>query len=315
MTFQDIAALLIPAANDLLEENMRPYINQNKYNWYQGCFMVEPTSDWENSIVSTNSTRLWPEYKEGAPLNITQWGAEDESIFELSEYQEGFEVTRKYLRYGDPKTAVSRIFPKLKFRTRQFAERGLLRHSQLASVVFSDGFNGNIHKGIDGLPLFHNAHPLPGGGTYDNKSGLPLSDAALNLAFDGMAEITDEHGVPLDISYDTLIIGPRLKPTVFQLIENSVKPGANNDERNYWPGQITKIVINPWWIERVTPGSSQYWALQDSNVHTLKGYVGEMPTFLPEPNIDPMKMSILAITSGVYGWHGWQGMYGSDGGS
>jgi hypothetical protein len=314
-TFANIASLLIPAANEMLENNMRPFLNRNKYNWYMGAFQVQPTGDWTNSIVSTNSTRLWPEYTEGAPLNITQWGEEDESLFDLAEYQDGFEVTRRYLKYGDAKTAVERIFPRLAQKTRQFAERGLLRHSQLASLVFSDAFAGAIHTGIDGLPLFHNAHPLPGGLTYDNLSNLPLSDNALNIAWDTMSEIVDEEGVPLDINYDTIIVGPRLERTVFQLLENSVKPGANNDERNFWPGQITRVIVNPWWVEQVTAGSSAWWALQDSNVHTLKGFVGEMPTFLDEPDIDPMKMTVLAITSGVYGWHSWQGMYGSNGGS
>jgi hypothetical protein len=314
-TFANIANLLIPAANELLENNMRTYVDQNRYNWYQGLFNVQPTSDWENSIVSTNSTRLWPEYKEGAPLNITQWGEEDQTLFELAEYQDGFEVTRRYLKYGDAKTAVTRIFPRLQFKTRQFAERGLLRHSQLASLVLADVFNGSMHIGMDGLPLAHNAHPLPNGGTFDNKGGLPLSDGALDIAFEGSAEITDEQNMPLSINYDTLIIGPRLKRTAFTLLENSVKPGANNDERNYWPGQITKIVVNPFWINTITPGSQSWWGLQDSSTHTMVGWVGELPTFLPEPDIDPMKMTVLAITSGVYGWHSWQGMYFSDGGS
>lgn len=314
-TLFQIADLLIPAANELLENNMRKYVNQNRYNWYLKWFNVQQTSDWKQSIVSTNSTRLWPEYTEGAPLAITQWGEEDESIFELAEYQDGFEVTRRYLRYGDPKTAVERIFPRLKQKTAQFAERGLLRHSQLAGLVLADVFAGAFHTGLDGLPLAHNAHPLPNGGTFDNLGSLPLSDGALDVAFEGACEITDAENVPLDINYDTIIVGPRLKRTVFTLLENSVLPGASNDERNYWPGQITRVIVNPWWIETITPGSSNWWGLQDSNVHTQVGWVGEMPTFLDEPDVDPMKMTIIGITSGVYGWHSWQGTYFSNGGS
>jgi hypothetical protein len=315
LTFAQIETLLIPAAHELLQDNMRRYVNQNKYNWYTRCIDVKITDAWENEFNSMISTRLWPEYHEGDPLNITHFDDGDRAVFTLHEYQDGFPVTREYLKYGDAYTAVEHIFPRLATRMQQFMERGLLRHSQQSSIILLDAFNGTFHLGLDTLPLCSNVHTLPDGTTFDNKSGLPLSEAALDVAFAGMSEITDAEGVPLDINYDTIITGPSLKPTVDRIISNTVKPGATNNEKNLWNGLITKHVICPWLINKVQAGAADYWFLQDSNTHTLKGFVGEYPTVLPEAKIDPMVMNVVAVTSGVYGWFDWRGMFGSDGGS
>jgi len=315
LTFAQIAGNIIPAAHELLENNMRRYTNQNRYSWQYGCFDINITDNWRNEIVSMISTRLWPEYHEGGPLNITHFDDGDLSVFSLVEYQDGFPVTREYLRYGDPASVVQHVFPRLKTRMAQFMERGLLQHSNQSSKVFLDAFNGAIHTGLDGLQLCSNVHTLPDGTTFDNMGGLPLSETALEIAFTGMSEITDAEMVPLDINYDTLIIGPKNKPVAQRILENTVVPGGTNNEKNFWPGLITKVIVCPWLINKVQAGAADFWFLQDSNIHTMKGFVGEYPTILPEPKIDPMVMNVIAVTSGVYGWHDWRGMYGSNGGS
>ena len=142
-----------------------------------------------------------------------------------------------------------------------------------------------------------------------DRTGACIIGASLMIGF-GVLDF--EHAA---INYDTIITGPALKPTVDRIISNTVKPGATNNEKNLWNGVLTKHVICPWLINKVQAGAADYWFLQDSNTHTLKGFVGEYPTVLPEAKIDPMVMNVVAVTSGVYGWFDWRGMYGSDGGS
>jgi hypothetical protein len=302
-------------AEGLLRDNMQLFVDDNLYNWFHPCINVKTTSAWENMSTSFASTRMWPQRHEGDPLYFTKFGDVDTRVFAMEQFQDGFTVTREYLEFGDPYTAVNEIFPRLSDWIPAFLERGLVRHSQKASEIFLDAFNGNIHTGLDNLPLASNVHPLPGGGTFDNMSGLPLSPAALTLAFNQANELVDEHGVPLALDYDTIIFGPGLRNTVATVLDNTVLPGGTNDENNVWYGRIIRRVENPWLIEAVQPGASQYWFLQASRRHTLKGYVAHMPTFLPEPKLDPFEMIMLAWTVFIFGWHGWQGMFCANGGS
>ncbi len=313
LTFEQIAALLIPVAHELLQDNMRRFEFNNLYNWQFNAFNIEPTSSWENELVSMVSTRMWPEYDEQKPLPFTEWDDTDSSIFTLSEYVDSFIVHRRYLKYGEAHKAVSSIFPKLKQFIPDFLRRGLLRHSQLASVVFLDAFAGNFYIALDGQALCSLTHTDPSGGTIANRVNAQLNATGLQAMWDLFPEVVDQYDVPLGIMPDTIIVGPKNKIAAFELISNTVKPGASNSEKNFWQGAIDKVVICPWLIENVQTDASEYWFMMDSRAHTLTGYIGEQPHILDDPKLTPLQMHIIGITAGVYGWHDWRAFGGSDG--
>jgi hypothetical protein len=309
ITFKQIAAELIPAAHELLQDNMKKYQDDNLYNWHQSVFDVQATSDWENELVSMTSTRLWPEYDEQLPIPQTVWDATDKTILELTEFVDSFKVTRRYLKYGDAATAVQSVFPRLRQFVPDFLRRGLLRHSQLAGLVLLDVFAGNIYTGLDGQPMasIHHANPVPGGADLRNVISNNLDLLGLQAAWDLFPTWLDAEEVPLGARPDTLVVGPNNVINAFNLISNSVLPGATNAQRNPWIGIINKVVECPWFNDSIVAGSGQWWGLGDSRRQTLTGYVGEMPHLLDDPKITPMEMHVIGITSGVYGWHDWRG--------
>jgi hypothetical protein len=317
LTFQDIATNLIPAAHELLEDNMGKFEKNNLYIWQNAAFNVEQTSDWENELVSMTSTRMWPAYNEQQALPFTEWDPTESTLMELTEYVDSFKVTRRYLRYGDAATAVAHVFPRLKQFIPNFLRRGLLRHSQLAGLVFLDAFNGAFFTTMasDGtLPLCATNHNNPtGGAALRNRIGNDLDLAGLTAAWNLFSTWVDAENVPLGSTPDTLIVGPNNAIPAWTLVKNTVLPGATNNERNPWAGIIDKIIVCPWLIDAVQAGAGQFWFLADSNAHTLTGYVGELPHLLDDPQISPMEMYIIGLTSGVYGWHDWRGIVGSDG--
>src|SRR5687768_8216358 len=107
----------------------------------------------------------------------------------------------------------------IRLRIRDLAFRVTAHRQQMVSEALVAGFAG---IGYDGQALFSAAHPTVGSSTYSNKSTQALSAGSLADAISSMMTVPDDQGVPMGISPDTLVVGPKLQWVASELVESPV---------------------------------------------------------------------------------------------
>ncbi len=98
----------------------------------------------------------------------------------------------------------------------------------LAWNVFNNGFSSETTP--DGQALFANAHPLAGGGTFDNLISGDLANSTLESAITSFDTIVDERGLPVELSPTMLVYPSQLRFQAAVVLQSELRPGtANND--------------------------------------------------------------------------------------
>jgi phage major head subunit gpT-like protein len=167
------------------------------------------------------------------------------------------------------------------------------------SVLFSNP------TGYDGVPLFSSAHPRgPGGGNQSNTTTSALSLATFESAMQTGASLRDVNGQPLMISYDTLIVGPKLAAVAREITGSTERVAAVNSSGEesgtriaatslpnfrgvqVFSGGSVNVVVDP----RMPLGSVQddYWYLVDTSrgASPIVGYEFRAPEAVTLDSMD-----------------------------
>ncbi len=108
----------------------------------------------------------------------------------------------------------------------------------------------------DGLALCHVAHPLLGGGTYQNRMNpdSDISQTAIQDALILFENMIDHRGRKMRIEPQNLFIPPGLQFIAGEVLQSTFKPGTGNNEINVVQGRLTPIVLhfltapNAWFV-------------------------------------------------------------------
>lgn len=135
--------------------------------------------------------------------------------------------------------------------------------------------------GYDGVALFNASHPRgPAGGTQSNTTTSALSHSTFETAMQTGASLRDEEGRPLMISYDTLIVGPKLAALAREITGSNERviavaddgleagtrvaaaTGPNARGRQVFSGGSVDVIVDP----RMPLGGTydDYWYLLDT---------------------------------------------------
>lgn len=152
----------------------------------------------------------------------------------------------------------------IRLRVRDLAQRVAAHRHQIVIEQLASGF---AEAAYDGVPFFSNDHPTFAGATHANVSTSELADEALKDAIDAMMSVTDDHGVPLGIEPDTLVVGPKLQWTATELLEspvtiyrgNSADTAGATDYKNVLHGRM-RLVVSPF----LRGDSADDWFLLDT---------------------------------------------------
>lgn len=134
----------------------------------------------------------------------------------------------------------------IRLRVRDLAHRvGQHRHQMVVETLV----RGTTGLGYDGKPLIAVDHPVRGAGV-SNLSAEPLSEPELALAMSAMMAVTDDHGIPLGVVPDTLLVGPANMWAAIELVESPVVvfKGTGSNPTNYknaFQGRL-KLVVSPY---------------------------------------------------------------------
>lgn len=278
LTYQAVRDRLLPELNQLMWEALPDYIGATgKYSWIDQIFHVNATDRLRHEFSSQESIGAWPVGTELSPYPLEEWELPQDLQVNLLPYKDSFLISDMLIKYGGPPEI--HILPRLPDRVQNFVAGAMKSYNRRAGAIMLDVFAGTIMLGPDGLPIANNNHIHQGSAVvYDNLIPFQLSAAALDFAFNlnSVSDLADSHGDPLDIQFDTLLIGRPNRRNAFDIVNNTVLPGAFNDQQNYWHGAIKNIIEVPWWKNSL--GSGQWWGLLDSSQHSLTGLVAEPPT-------------------------------------
>jgi len=131
---------------------------------------------------------------------------------------------------------------------------------QLWDRLAAEALTGSS-KWLDGLTFFHATRKY-GKNTICNTSSASLSKASFESAYLTMTSYLAHNGEPLCVVPDTLMVGPKLRATAWDIIKNTkvVSSGgsATVDNRNF---ELVEILVNP----RLTGDFEDDWYLMQTN--------------------------------------------------
>lgn len=151
----------------------------------------------------------------------------------------------------------------IRLRVRDLAFRVAAHRTQIVTEALAGGFTGT---GYDGATLFSATHPVAGA-NYSNRTTNALGASALAEAMAQMMAVPDDQGVPLGIVPDTLVVGPKLQWTAYELVEspvviykgNATDTAGSTPYKNAFQGRL-QVVVSPF----LTGASDDYWFLLDT---------------------------------------------------
>lgn len=118
----------------------------------------------------------------------------------------------------------------LKPRIEELAQRAAAHPDELVAGLLNDGFSS---AGYDGSSFFASDHASGDGAPQSNVLSLALSANALKSAVAQMMQFTDDHGQPLGVVPDTLLVSPQDYFTARELLNSTsiVLSGATDVEK------------------------------------------------------------------------------------
>lgn len=151
------------------------------------------------------------------------------------------------------------------------------RRSLIADLLNNGATAGN--NSYDGVSFFNANHPSDGnGGTQGNYvTSTTLSGQTFDAAVLTMESLVDHRGQPMDISPDTIVVGPSLRAKARNLFEIRTDFSDSNAGDNPYFGRVKVIVDayitgNKWYLFDTTK-SLKPLILQDADdfeLQTLK---------------------------------------------
>lgn len=133
----------------------------------------------------------------------------------------------------------------------------------------------------DGVAWLHASHPMADGSTQANKTTSALSFATYDAAYQAMTSFVGHNGQPLGIVPDTLVVGPKLRKTAFDIAGGNLRPVAVNSSNAYADpgGTLTPVAASA--ITNVFQGEIKV-IVSDRLVGTQDDYAYLMCTSLPD---------------------------------
>lgn len=162
----------------------------------------------------------------------------------------------------------------IRLRVRDLANQvNLHQHQMIIETLVS----GLFTNGSDGVSFF-GSHVVAGQ-AFENLLEDSLSTTGLQTGVSRMMSVTDEHGTPLGMQPDTLVVGPQLLWTALELVESPVV--VIKDSANYTPfanamqGKL-KVVVSPF-LRGINESN---WFLLDTS-RTMKAVILQQRSDVP----------------------------------
>jgi phage major head subunit gpT-like protein len=154
-------------------------------------------------------------------------------------------------------------------RIEQLAKMGPRKIDALVIDYYTSGFAATLGTTFDGQYLFdtdHTADTAEGSTSQSNLQTGALSSTTWNAALQKMALFTGTNGEPLEITADTLVVGPANQLTARKLLQQQfLASGESNIDQG-----TASLIVNA----RIAGAAANYWFALARNGHIRPVIVG-----------------------------------------
>ena len=222
-------------------------------------------------------------------------------------YALGFIVTREIFEDDQYDVVGQRRARGLAFSMRQTKEI-------VAANVYNRAFSGS-YTGGDGVSMISTAHPNFAGGTQSNRSSTDaaLSEASLEQAIIDMGKWTNDRGLRIKVTPESLHIPIDLMFEAERILQSPYRPGTTGATKNdinvlYAQGRFPKgVKVNHYFT------STTNWFLRTSVKDSLKHFERRGMEFGIDNDFDTENAKFKASERYSFGWTDYRGIYGSNG--
>jgi hypothetical protein len=176
----------------------------------------------------------------------------------------------------------------------------------IGASPFNNAFSASF-TGLDGVALCHDAHPLLGGGTFDNKLTADLTPTSLRAALVAAEKYVDDKGMPIMVKMRWLIVPPDLMYKAREILGSANVPYKADNEINVLRNELQSMVLH------FLTSTTAWFVIADKGQHSLQYFERVTPTFENADDFDTGDSKFKTYHRDSAGFWDHFGVIGSDG--
>ena len=177
--------------------------------------------------------------------------------------------------------------------------------------IFNNGFTSTTGS-PDGVALFSTAHPLIGGGTFQNRPTTDgdLSTAQLRVGLTDIANTKDDAGKIVHWRPKILLVPYGTKWLAMEMIGSELRADTADNALNAFKDDGLTVVATPYLTD-----ANSWFLLSEPTKHNVRTYWRERPNVLHDWDFETSSMKVKIRARWKRGWSDPRGVYGSSGAS
>ena len=177
--------------------------------------------------------------------------------------------------------------------------------------LFNNGFSSTTGS-PDSVALFSTAHPLIGGGTFQNRPTTDgdLSTAQLRVGLSDIANTKDDAGKIVHWRPKILLVPYSTKWLAMEMIGSELRADTADNAINAFKDDGLTVVATPYLID-----ANAWFLLSEPTKHNVRTYWRERPNVLHDWDFETSSMKVKIRARWKRGWSDARGVYGSSGAS
>lgn len=177
--------------------------------------------------------------------------------------------------------------------------------------LFNNGFTSTTGS-PDGVALFSTAHPLIGGGTFQNRPTTDgdLSTAQLRVGLSDIAQTKDDAGKIVHWRPKVLFVPYGTKWLAMEMIGSELRADTADNALNAFKDDGLVVIATPYLTD-----ANAWFLLSEPTKHNVRTYWRERPNVLHDWEFSSSSMLIKIRARWKRGWSDARGVYGSSGAS
>ena len=172
---------------------------------------------------------------------------------------------------------------------------------------FNNGFSSSVTT-PDGEILFSNAHPLVGGGTFDNLISGDFAQGTLEEAINIYDDMRDDRNQLIELAPSILLYPPELRWIIHEVLKSQLRSDTANNATN----ALNQIGIRTVMSKYLT-GEDDWFVLSESSTHRLMFYWRMEPVSDHTLDFDTGNMKTKMTMRFSHGPADWRGLLGAQG--
>lgn len=239
---------------NLLEPILAAYFNDGVERYqprYTEIFKQYSSDKAVETFLTTAGLGLFNEKGEGDTTELETLGERYKTQIENVAFAKKIRITKEMMD--------DEQYPVMEQKSTQLGRMAEISKDVAASAILNGAFTT---VGSDGKALCATDHPLTGGGTQSNKITSVLSATSLNDALLALRAMTNEQGVLLGYSANTLVVPPALAKLAEEIVNSPLSSGTDHNDKNVYLGSLKIIVWDM--LSTVQGGSDTAWFVMDS---------------------------------------------------